>query len=217
MEAVRKTKIDAFFRQYRLESYKKGQVLLLAGENPTHAYYLVRGRVKQYEITGQGREIIVNIFRPNNYFMILTALTGLPNSYYFSAETDISVYRVPIKDTVRYVNNNPDAMKAMLMQAYIGFEGVLRRMTHLMSGNTRGRIIYEILLDARGFGDIQQMGPPPHVLSITATELASRAGLSRETVSRELSHLKKSGLLVRTPKITVANLHLLEEALEESL
>lgn len=214
MHAAGNTKVESFFRQYRLKSYKRGHILVLAGDSPLFAYFLVKGRVKQYDITQHGSEIIVNIFKSGTYFMVLTALTNLPNAYYFSAETDVILYCVPVTDVITFVNTNPDAMRDMLIQAYKGYEGVLKRMTHLLSGNTRGRIIYEILLDAQGFGEMGRTGE--YVLSATETELASRAGLSRETVSREVSRLKKRGLLSPTLKITVTDLALLEKALEES-
>ncbi|MDN5274389.1 MAG: hypothetical protein JWP06_290 [Candidatus Saccharibacteria bacterium] len=214
MEKAVGSKIENFFRQYKRDAYKKGYVLLLADENPKYAYYLVSGRIKQYDITHSGTEIIVNIFKPGAYFMILTAITGLPNTHYYSAETDIIIYRAPIKYTTHFVNTNPDVMKHMLIQAYIGFDGVLKRITHLMSRNARGRVIYEILLDARGFGEVSQEAP--YNLSINVTELSLRAGLSRETVSREVSRLRKAGYLALTQKITVLDPSLLNKALEDS-
>jgi len=214
MEAKAKTKVDTFFRKYSLQTYKKGQVLLLSNETPTHIYYIEEGRVKQYEITYKGNEIIVNTFKPGAYFIMLTALTGMPNLYYFSAETDVKLRCAPIKEVADFVENNPDVMKDLLTRIYRVMESLLRRMTHLMSGSARGRVIYEILLDVRGSGEGNgnQLGK----LSITEAELASRAGLSRETVSREISYLKKKGLLVPSSKVRVADLPQLEKALEDS-
>ncbi len=212
MEAHAKEKVDKFFRQYSLQTFKKGQVLLLSNETPTHIYYIEVGRVKQYEITYKGNEIIVNTFRPGSYFMMLTVLTGLPNLYYFSAETDVKLRCAPIKDVADFVNNNPDIMKDLLSRIYRVMEGLLRRMTHLMSGSARGRVIYEILLDVRGSGE----GEQPGRLSITEAELASRAGLSRETVSREISTLKRKGLLASSSRVKVVDLPKLEKALEDS-
>ena len=207
-----KTKVDTFFQQYSLQTYKKGQVLLLSNETPTHVFYIVEGRVKQYEITYKGNEIIVNIYKPGAYFIMLTALTGLPNLYYFSAETDLKLRCAPIKDVEDFVEQNPDVMKDLLTRVYVVLENLFRRMTHLMSGSARGRVIYEILLDIKGTGE----GKEPKKLSITEAELASRAGLSRETVSREVSHLKRKGLLSSHSRIAVTDLSQLEKALEDS-
>ena len=215
MQTQGKLRIENFFRQYRIETYKKGHTLLLADESPKYAYYLIKGRVKQYDISQRGDEIIVNIFKPGTYFMVLTALTGQSNSYYFSAETDITLCRAPKDAISQFVTNNPDVMQHMLIQAHVGFESVLRRMTHLMRRDARGRIAFEILLDAEGFGETPHMRR--YTLSINETELASRAGLSRETVSREVSRLKKRGLLAPTPKMTIVNLRQFKEELEKLL
>lgn len=214
METNAKTKVEKFFRQYSVQSYKKGQVLLLSNETPAYTYYILEGRVKQYEISYKGNEIIVNTFKPGAYFMMLTALTDLPNLYYYSAETDVKLLCAPVKDVSKFVNDNPDVMEDLLARLYVVLESLLRRMTHLMSGNARGRVIYEILLDIRGSGEGKQRNG--RKLSITESELASRAGLSRETVSREVSYLKKKKLLAPSAKITVADLALLEKALEDS-
>lgn len=213
METDVKTKVETFFRQYNVQSYKKGQVLLLGNEAPTHAYYLVKGRVKQYEITYKGDEIIVNIFKPDSYFMMMSVLTGLPNLYYFSAETDVELLCAPVDEVAEFINKNPDVMRDLLSRLYIVIENLLRRMTHLMSGNARGRVIFEILLDIRSAGK----GSQTKRLSITEAELAARAGLSRETVSREVSFLKKKGLLVPASRIAVIDIPQLERALEDSL
>ena len=213
METGVKTKIETFFRQYSTQSYKKGQVLLLSNETPTHAYYLVEGRVKQYEITYKGDEIIVNIFKPGSYFMVMSVLTDLPNLYYFSAETDVTLLCAPVDEVAEFINKNPEVLKDLLGRLYVVLENLLRRMTHLMSGNARGRVIYEILLDIRSSGKNRQTKR----LSITEAELAARAGLSRETVSREVSFLKKKGLLVPTSRIAVVDISQLERALEDSL
>lgn len=216
METDVKTKVEAFFGQHTTQSYKKGQVLLLSNETPAYAYYILEGRVKQYEITYKGNEIIVNTFKPGAYFMMLTALTNLPNLYYFSAETDVKLLCAPVKEVAKFVNENPDVMRDLLSRVYVMLESLLRRMTHLMSGNARGRVIYEILLDIRGSGEGGHKNGNGLKLSITESELASRAGLSRETVSREVSFLKKKKLLDTAAKITVVDLSLLEKALEDS-
>jgi len=207
------TQIDAFFRKHRREIYKKGHVILLAGERTKYAYYLVRGRVKQYDITYQGSEITVNTFKAGDYFMIPTTLASVPSAYYFSAATDITIYCAPVEDTMVFMNSHPEVLRDMLAQAYMGFEGVLQRMTHLMSGNTHSRVLYEMVLDAREVGDVKQ--GRVCTLPTNVTELASRTGLSRETVSREVSRLKRQGLLARSSKIVIKDLSLLEKALEE--
>ncbi len=212
MNGAGKAKAEGFFRRYNTKTYKKDQVILLANDKPKYAYYITEGWVKQYDITQKGNEVVVNVFKPGSSFLTLTALTGLPSSYYFSAGSNVSMYCVPIKDATIFVSRNPDVLKDMLISAYIGYEDLLRRMTYLMKGGASGRVIFEILFEVRGqngriLGNVRS-------LSITESDLALRAGLSRETVSREISSLKKKKLLADSQKVKVLNIKKLESELE---
>lgn len=58
------TKIGKFSAQYRLRNYAKGQILILNGEDTNYVYQLVKGKVKEYDVTYRGDEIILNVFKP---------------------------------------------------------------------------------------------------------------------------------------------------------
>jgi CRP-like cAMP-binding protein len=62
-----------------------------------------------------------------------------------------------------------------------------------MSGTARSRLLYELLIEARRFGEKQPDGG--YVLQSNETDLAARSGLSRETISREMKKLKAQGLV----------------------
>jgi len=212
MDAQQAKAVEQFLARYPIKSYKKGQLLLLADEDPTYAYFLISGRVKQYDITSQGLEITINTFKPMSYFLVQIVLSGIKNRYYFSAETDIKVHQIPREDIIRFIFSDKEALSQMFLRACRAYDEVLRRISYFMAGNARGRVIYEILLEARSFGEAEPRYP--YTLGITETTLAARAGLSRETVSREISDLKKHGFL-SGPKITIPHKEPLERALED--
>jgi CRP/FNR family transcriptional regulator, cyclic AMP receptor protein len=186
-------KVNWHFASHRLQYYSKGQILIHAGEEPAAIYYLVRGKVRQYNISDRGDEVIVNIFKPGAFFPMLPALTGLPNKYFFDAETDIEVRPAPIDETLTFIMNDPDVMLDLLTRVYRGMDGLLGRIVHLMSGSARERLVYEIQTECRRFGKANQDGS--NLITITEGDLAGRAGLSRETVSREMHKMSKAGLV----------------------
>ena len=55
--------IDNFFQDHPVQKYRRGQVLILPGEGTDYAYYLVRGRMKVYDISYRGDEITIDIFK----------------------------------------------------------------------------------------------------------------------------------------------------------
>jgi len=185
-------KIDQFFKTNSLRKAKKSEIIIHAGEPPPGVIYLEKGRVAQIDYSNAGNKLIITIFKPGAFFPMSWALNRGDNRYFYKAVDDIE-YRLADPDSaVDLLKKNPDIMQDLLSRLYIGIDGVVKRMTFLMGANAKTRLLYELSIEARRFGDKRQSG---HVLKITETELAARTGLARETVSREIGKLKDQGLL----------------------
>ncbi len=206
--------IENFFAQYPLRHFKRGQILIYQGDPPTGIFHLIEGDVSQYDITKHGDEIVVNVFKPPAFFPMNWAINGTPNEYFFEAITDVSLRQAPASDTIDFLKANHDVLYDLLSRVYMGTDGLLRRMALLMGGSARTRTIFELIVACRRFG---KKGPSGYALELSETELAARAGLSRETISRELHKLKSKGLVSITHKsIVVRNLSSIEEELSNS-
>lgn len=204
-------KLDIFFSKYKNQKYKQRDVLIRADENPNGVFFLKKGTVKMYVITKNGDELVLNIFKPLSFFPMSYALTNKPNIYFYESVTDADVWKAPKEDVLKFIRLNPDVMLDLLTRLYSGIEGLLMRLSYLMSANAHERLIVEILIYIKRFHKNElQNGIDIHI-NITEKELANLTGLTRETVSRELKSLKNKGLItfVRR-KLTVHNLRLLE-------
>lgn len=208
-------KVEGFFSRYPQKKCPPGQILVFSGDRPRSIFYIKSGRVKQYDISYKGEEIVVNTFKEGAFMPMLHALTDLPNVYFYQAETALDFVEAPIADVVTFLDSNPDVMKDLLTRLYIGVDGLLMRMAHLMSGSARGRVVFEILLEIRRFGTPAQNGS--YTLDLNEGELASRVGLSRETVSREIAKLKHKGLVHKGTGIRIDSVPKLEAELSQSL
>jgi CRP-like cAMP-binding protein len=199
MSADVEIKIRNFFAQYPLRSYQKGQILIHAGDDSSNIYYLESGKVRQYDISYRGDEIIVNIFKKASFFPLLSHVSGLSNKYFFDVESPIEARTAPAIETIEFIKSNPDVMFDLLKRLYIGMDGLLGRLIHQMSGSARSRLIYEIIIECKRFGEIQTDNS--YKININEADLGSRAGLSRETVSREIRKLNKDDLIVVSHKV----------------
>lgn len=209
-------KIESFFSTYPSHSYAKGQVLILNGDTADFVYYLTDGKVKQYDVTYRGDEIILNIFKPPAFFPMSLAMTGLQNRYIYEAETDVTVRQVPAELAVQFLRDNPDVLFDLLRRVYIGVEGLLGRMSYLMASSAKSRLIYELIIEARRFGE--QLDTGGKLIVTTEKELGSRAGLSRETVSREVKKLKRDNLIeIKSKGILLLDVRALEKMLGEEI
>jgi CRP-like cAMP-binding protein len=209
MDAVISGKVATFFENYRLREYAKGQVLILNGDDSPYVYYLQSGRVKQYDVTYRGDEVILNVFQPPAFFPMSLAINNSPNPYTYEAETDVIFRQAPAAEVVQFVKNNPDVLYDLLSRVYKGADGLLARMAHLMASSAKGRLMFEILLSCRRYSVKNEDGS--FTLQMNEKELAARTGLSRETVSREMQKLIAEKLVVlQHGSITLHNLEMFE-------
>lgn len=209
-------KITKFFSRYRLRQYAKGQILILNGDDTNYIYFLVKGRVKEYDVSHRGDEIILNVFKPPAFFPMSFAINKKQSPYIFEAETDIEIHQAPADEVVVFIKANPDVMYDLLSRVYSGVDGILGRMVRLMTGNARSRLIYELVIDSDRFGTIQKNGSC--LLAIHEKDLGIRAAISRETVSREMNKLKSEGVIEMSSKgILIKNLEAFKAKLDQEI
>lgn len=202
-------KIEQFFTSFPKRTYPKGQILVFADENPEHVFYLVSGKVRKYDVSYRGDEVITNLFKPPAFFPMAWAINRTPNRYFYKTETKTELHIVPADAAVEFLRENPDVLFDLLARVYRGTEGLEGKLVLLMSGTAKSRLVYEIVTECRRFGDTQKDGSC--VLTLSEVDLAARTGLSRETVSREMQKLKESGSVhLRGKTITVSDVAALE-------
>jgi len=209
-------KIAEFFARFPEKTYEKGEILLHAREQVQSVFYLRRGRVAQYDIAPNGNEVVVNVFKPGAFFPMSSVINGTENQYFFEASEPTAVQLAPKAEVIQFLQTNPDVVLDLLSRVYRGVDGVLRRMAHLMAGDSESRLIFELLNAAQRFGEQQPDGSI--MLLITEQELSRRSGLARETVSRLMQELKASHVLTsRRGGITIPRIVDLEDRLGTKL
>ncbi len=188
-------KISEFFGKYPAKVAPKGKVIIQAGNDPLGVIFLTKGHVNQYDIASNGEQIVVNVFKPLAFFPMSWAINKTPNQYFFEATSDIEYRLAPAEAAVQFLRDNHDVAFDLLSRVYSGTDGLLRRMAHLMGGSAHTRLLFELRLQSLRFGQPAKGGTI--VLKMNERDLAVRAGMTRETVSRELSTLKNIVVLSR--------------------
>jgi CRP/FNR family transcriptional regulator, anaerobic regulatory protein len=120
------------------------------------------------------------------------AVNHTPNVYFYEAEENITVQPAPNADAVAFIQDNPDVLFDLLSRVYRGTDGLIGRLTHIMAGSARSRIMYEILIECRRFGTARGSGM---AIALNESDIGTHAGLARETVSREIRKLKEEGMI----------------------
>lgn len=211
-----KAKVARYFTRYPLRTFDKREIIVRAEAELPGVFYLVEGRVSQYDITPSGNEVVVNVFKAGVFFPMSSAINNTPNHYFFEASTKVTAHVVPAADAVQFLKDNPDVTFDLLSRVYRGVDGVLRRMAHLMGGDSKSRLLFELLNAAYRFGETQPDGAV--FVGLKEGDLARHSGLARETVNRVLQSLKAAGLVeIDRSGMTIKNLREIENLLGVAL
>ncbi len=205
-------KLNKYFGNKDSILLPKGQELILANQEPSGVYFLLDGIVEQYDITPEGNKITVNIFKPPAFFPMSWAINKTPNDYFYAALADVRVKQADADETVLFLQDNPDVTFDLLSRVYKGTDTLLKRLVLATSSIASSRLIFELLIEAHRFG--AGANESKKVIKIKHNNLAARSGLARETVSRELHKLEKSGAVELTKQGIVVDIEHLTKKLD---
>lgn len=188
------TKLNKFFNQYIPQEYRKKELLIRADEQPSGVIYLKDGIVRMYAVSAQGEEVVINTFKSPSFFPMPWVLNDTLSRYYYETATKAVVYRAPKEEFLKFLVQEPEVVMDLLKRIQTGLEGYFLRMEYLMTGNAASRLITEILINAKRFGESYGKNTVVR-LKLTEKDLAAQSGIARETVSRILGKLKQKGLI----------------------
>lgn len=190
-----KTKeFEAFYKQFAVRSYKKGEMLIRADDDPQGIFCLTKGYIRQYTISKTGFELTLHILRPVSYFPMVWAINGTPNVYYFEALTPVEVGRAPRDEVVNFIKDRPTIIFELLSELIERYAETLTRMEHLVFSDAYRRVISVLLYIAKHFGEKTSKGVIVNH-RFTQQDIATLVGIARETASIELVKLEKKGLI----------------------
>ncbi|HCC84411.1 MAG TPA: hypothetical protein DEP87_01905 [Candidatus Pacebacteria bacterium] len=189
------TKVEQFFENYKPISFANKSIIIKPDQILESVYYVTSGFVKQSAIGPNGEEFILNIFRPGSFFAISIAMHRRESYYVFESLTEVELVKAPTKDILRLLKTNPDLAYDLLSRITSGMNSLMTRMEVLIFGSANQKVAATIWQNAQRFGKKLADGTILIKLQLTHQQLASLTGLTRETVSIEMSKLKKQKIL----------------------
>lgn len=186
--------IETFFSKYSPITYKKGELVLRAEDQPFGAYYLKQGYIRQYLLSPSGETFIVHIYKPGSFFPLTWILNDTPNVYHFEAMTPATVIRAPKEDFLSFLKGDARILFYATQRLALGLAGFLSRVSQLVLDDAYTKTILLILYYADNFGEKTREGTALKV-PLTHREIASWIGTTRETASLQIETLVKKGLL----------------------
>lgn len=186
--------VDRFFSTFQAFSFKTDDFILHKGEEASVVYYLKSGIIKQSSVSPQGQETIITFYKPGAFFPLIWAVQNTPVPYDFQALTNGYGWKAPKEAVIEFIKTNPEVSFSLTTRLLSGLEGLSRKVEFALQASAKVRVYETLLTLAYRFGK-ESDGHIIIDLTLTHQQIADLTGLTRETVSRELSSLQEKGVL----------------------
>jgi CRP/FNR family transcriptional regulator len=189
--------LQTFLNQYKIESFKKGNVVLGQDVEPTCAYVIKKGIIKTYNITSKGEEKPIGFNVAGDIIPLGWVFNKILKSvYFYEALTNCQLYVVPKNDLLTFVQSDLDVMSRVLDR--VVWRGLIHT-THinaLEQSKASDKVLYTVHFLALYFGTDVKTDVVEILIPITQQDIANFTGLTRETTSAELKKLADQKVLL---------------------
>jgi CRP/FNR family cyclic AMP-dependent transcriptional regulator len=188
--------LQKFCSKYPLRQFKKDRPLFYQGEIPQTAFYVKSGVIKVYNITTSGEEKIVS-YEANGSFVPTGWLFAKSPAamFYYDTFTDSQLYSIPRKELIDFINNNQTVATSILDRYISLYTGATMHLHALEQSRARDKLLHIFQYLVLRFG--QPVGKTTYKIDLRLThqDIANLIGITRETVTAEISKLTKSGTI----------------------
>ncbi|MCC6176771.1 MAG: Crp/Fnr family transcriptional regulator [Chloroflexi bacterium] len=180
----------------RARRYTRGETILLEGDVGASLGIIADGRVKITLTDANGREVVLNVYGPGEFFGEFALLDGEPRSANAIAQDACLLYWLHRDDFLGFLDAHPRAAATLLAVLSRRLRHTTRIVQEAAFRDVSARLARTILTLAEEHGRSSSSGIVVDA-RLTQSELAALVGASRETVNRSLRGFEDLGLLQR--------------------
>jgi CRP/FNR family transcriptional regulator len=167
----------------------------MQGDPLSNVYFILNGKIKIYRTDVQGKEQIINVLGKANMFPHQGFFRN--DNYPANAEVleEATLVYIPIQLFEQFLITNPEVSVKVFGVLGDMIVDLQNRLEEQILHNTYEQIILLLLRLSSSHGEEVDEEQIRITTQFTNRDLANMIGSSRETVSRTLTQLKKSGFL----------------------
>jgi CRP/FNR family transcriptional regulator len=186
-------------------SYEKGEMVYRAGDDGGTLFVLHTGRVKLFRLNANGKEQVLRLVEPGEFFGELSLFSSLPltdNAQVLETTTMCMLQGERMKELMA---KYPSIAFKVMDELSRRLEKAENRIENISLSSVTRRVA-EALIELAGDG--QEI-----MLPMTKGDLASQLGMTQESLSRKLAALQEEKLIILQGqrKITIIDRKALEE------
>ncbi len=190
--------------------YSKKDSIFREGDSSDWLYIVQEGKVKITKISQDGKEIILEIIKPDELFGAIAVLNAFPYPANALAMEDSTVLRISRSDLMRVLDRFPTMMQAMMQDLGERIKDSHEAMKNIALEKVGSRIAALLLKLSEQMGEDTTEGRKL-TIKLTKQDIAEMVGTTVETSIRTMSRFKKMGVIDESSgRIVITNPSALE-------
>jgi CRP/FNR family cyclic AMP-dependent transcriptional regulator len=195
--------LEALERVSMVKTFPKNTILFSEGDQSDSFYIIRNGKVNVGINDEEGREVILSILGPGEYFGEIALMDGEPRSAYVMTKEPSQLIIISKSDFHELLSNHPDIMMNLFRGLLKRFREANKKIESLALMDVYGRVARLLTHLAATSGQKADGGPVDLTSDervtinerLTHQEIANMVGASREMVSRVLKELSNEGYI----------------------
>lgn len=199
-----------FFDQVELRTYRAGSIVFSPEASSCEQLYILKeGRVDRYRLTASGKRLVTRRILPGSVFGVMGLLGRTMQGNFAEAIEDSSIYVVTRERVMALLKRQPDLTLRILEIVGNRLRLLEERLVEAVYSPVSVRLTHFILTTADPVSGV--------LANITHDEIGNTIGAVRQTVTENLSLMRKQGLIITKPKkIQIIDRLRLEEVIQGS-
>jgi len=185
-------------------SYPKGAVLFSEEQAPQGVFIVRSGAVKLSVNSTDGRTLIVRFAESGDVLGLPATLTGKPYSLTAEAIEPAQLQLIARRNFLDFLREHGDVALRVAQQLGETYHAAVDEMRTLGLSHSAEQKVAHFILDWTAKHSAENEGAKSK-MTLTHEEIAETIGMTRETVTRVLSHFKKSNLIAIKGATLVVN------------
>ena len=182
-------------------------IIFMEGDLPNHLYFIVSGKIKTFKTNEDGKEYITEIYKDGDFFGYLSLLDDKNHKESAVAIENSEIVKISKQDFFQLLHSNNDVSLKFIKLLTNNLSDAEEKLLKLAYDSARKRVAEALLFVYKKY----QHGDGNEPIHILRENLSSIAGISPESVSRNLSDFREEGLIQTTNgTIKIVNIKKLE-------
>lgn len=185
---------NKFLSQFPTKQFGENEVLLIPGKNPASLFYLVRGHIRLFSTSEQGKELTLHIFEKESIFPLNWALNSVNQEYGLQAIAKTKVILVPKDKFIVFLKKHPATLYRYTQNLVKGIDGLTKRVEIVSMDNAQKRVKSALAYLIKHFSSNKDNKIVMRY-HFTHEDISMLTGLTRERVSVEMKKLKDRNII----------------------